>query len=150
MAVVCGEKRLSYRELNERVNQLAHYLRGLGVKPNTLVAISIGRSVELVIAIYGVLKAGAAYLPVDPSYPQERLEYMLQSVRAPVLITQGSGASTLQLPSVQLIDLDSDWPAIEEQSEENPSRLTQPSDLIYVIFPSGSTGRPKGAGVYHQ
>jgi len=148
-AVVCGENRLSYRELNERANQLAYHLRALGVTANTLVALCLERSIDLVIAIYGVLKAGGAYLPVDPGYPQERLESMLQSVQASIAITQGAAelSGSVQVQSMDLVNSRS---VIEKQSKANPSHLSQPSDLIYVIFTSGSTGRPKGAGVYHQ
>ena len=149
VAVVFEGEQLTYRELNNRANQLAHHLRELGTRPNTLVALCLGRSIELVVAIYGVLKAGGAYLPVDPGYPQERLESMLQSVQASIVITQGA-AELSGSAQVHVVDLVSSRSVIEKQSKATPSQLSQPSDLIYVIFTSGSTGRPKGAGVYHQ
>ncbi|MGZ9260897.1 MAG: amino acid adenylation domain-containing protein [Candidatus Binatia bacterium] len=149
VAVVFEGQQLTYRELNDRANQLAHHLRNLGAKPNTLVALSLGRSIELVVAIYGVLKAGGAYLPVDPGYPQERLESMLQGVQASIMIMKGE-AELSRSALVHVVDLVSSRFEIEKQSKANPSQLSQPSDLIYVIFTSGSTGRPKGAAVYHQ
>ena len=148
-AVVCGDNRLSYREFNERANQLAHHLRAIGVKPNTLVALCLNRSIELMVAVYGVLKAGGTYLPVDPGYPQERLEAMLQGVQASIVITQGE-AGLSGSAHVHVVDLGSSRSEIEQQSIANPGQLSHPSDLIYVIFTSGSTGRPKGAAVYHQ
>ena len=150
VAVVFEGQQLSYRELNEQANHLACHLRDLGAKSNTLIALSLGRSIELVVAIYAVLKSGAAYVPVDPGYPQERLEAMLKGVQASIVITRGEAAGLSGLAQILVVDLMSRHFAIDQQSKANPSQLSQPSDLIYAIFTSGSTGRPKGAGVYHK
>ena len=149
-ALVFNGYRLTYRELNRRANQLAHYLRGLGLGPNALVAISLDRSIEMVVAIYGVLKAGGAYVPLDPNYPMERLDYMLKSVNTPVLLTQDRFSPRWKESSAKVVCLDSGWMKIAQHSDQNPARLSGPGDLIYVIYTSGSTGRPKGAGVYHR
>ena len=150
VALVWQEERVTYRELNRRANQLANYLRTLGVGPDILVGISIERSVEMVVAMLGVLKAGGAYVPLDPAYPQERLRFILDDTQAPVLLTQEHLIE--RLPDVAhhatVVCLDSDWPLIAQASDENP--LSPPHDLGYVIYTSGSTGRPKGVAIEHR
>jgi amino acid adenylation domain-containing protein len=150
VAVVFGNSHLSYRELNERANQLANYLGRCGVGPNVLVGISVERSLEMVVGILGILKAGGAYVPLDPAYPQERLAFMLQDAKAPVLLTQRKLAEKLPTTEAKLLCLDTDWEIVAAESRENPVGTTSPDNLIYVIYTSGSTGRPKGAGVFHR
>ncbi|ARU62803.1 hypothetical protein CBW65_18865 [Tumebacillus avium] len=149
-ALLFGEERLSYRELNERANQIAHGLRAHGVGPDSLVALCIDRSLEMVIATLGILKAGGAYVPLDPEYPQERLAMMLQDAGAPVLLTQSDRVA--KLPVVQekviCIDRDQDW--IAAQSRENLDVEVTADHLVYVVFTSGSTGRPKGVSIKHR
>ncbi|HEY0601297.1 MAG TPA: amino acid adenylation domain-containing protein, partial [Herpetosiphonaceae bacterium] len=141
---------LSYRELNARANQLARHLQTLGVKTNTLVGIAMERSLEMVVGLLGVLKAGAAYVPIDPSYPAERVQWMLDDAQVPVLLTQERLIAQLPEHAATTLCLDRDWPAIAENDEHNLPPTTQPDDLAYVIYTSGSTGRPKGAMNTHR
>jgi amino acid adenylation domain-containing protein len=150
IAVVSGNEKISYAELNRKANQLAHHLRSLGIGPDTLVGICVERSVDMLIGLLGIWKAGAAYVPLDPSYPQERLALMLREARVPVLLTQNELLPVLPEHSSQVVFLDSDWPTISQRSELNPEVQVKSQNLAYVIYTSGSTGTPKGAGVYHQ
>lgn len=150
VAVVCGDRHLTYRELNCRANQLAHYLQKLGVKPDTLVALSVNRSLEMLIGLYGILKAGGAYLPIDPTYPVERIEYMLEDSQITILLTQHQVKEKLGQYSGQVLCLDSDWDSVTSESEENLTTQVTKDNLIYVIYTSGSTGKPKGSGIYHR
>ncbi len=152
IALVFEEQQLTYRELNQRANQLAHYLRAQGVGPDTLVGICIERSLEMVIGLLGILKAGGAYVPLDPRYPQERLTFMLRDSQIALLLTwQGffewnSGADLQNvLQGVQIFCLDTQWDQLALASQENLLNLTCPANLAYMIYTSGSTGRPKGA-----
>lgn len=150
-AVECNGNRLTFRELNERANRVARVLRERGVGPDTFVGISVERSLEMVVGIYGILKAGGAYVPLDPVYPQERLEYMLRTAKIRILLTQDRLASLYgSSEELDVIRLDSDWPAISQQPFHNLQPLATPDHLIYLIFTSGSTGRPKAAAVYHR
>lgn len=148
-AVIAGSDRLSYRELNTRANQLAHYLKSAGVGPGVLVGICLERSWRLMVAILGVLKAGGAYVPLDPAYPRERLAFILQDAKAPVLITQES-LRNLHSADTRLVCLDTDWERIHGAPRENPGATAGSSDLAYVIYTSGSTGRPKGVAIEHR
>ncbi|EEF63147.1 non-ribosomal peptide synthetase [Pedosphaera parvula] len=150
IAVVCGEEQLNYRELNSRANQLAHYLRESGIRPNDLVGISVERSIEMMVGLLGILKAGGAYVPMDPAYPAERLAFMLADSKARILLTQNGIADKITGMSARILRLDGDWEDVAKHSTENPVKAGTPEDLIYVIFTSGSTGRPKAAGVYHR
>jgi amino acid adenylation domain-containing protein len=149
-ALVCGDERLNYRELNERANQLAHYLRRLGVGPETLVGISMERSVEMVVGVLGILKAGGAYVPLDPTYPLERLSLMLEDSGVAVLLTQESVFDALPAHWAQVVCIDSEWDAISRESKENISSAATLESLAYVIYTSGSTGVPKGVMVTHR
>jgi amino acid adenylation domain-containing protein len=141
---------LTYGELNARANQVAHYLRGIGVGPNCLVGVSLERSFDLIIAIYGILKAGGAYVPLDPTYPLERLRYMASAVKLEVLITHSSCTPWHdQTPDLNVLLLDGQQSLLDQQSSSNPEFVTSGDHLIYIIFTSGSTGQPKAAGVYH-
>ncbi|WGV24574.1 non-ribosomal peptide synthetase [Halotia branconii] len=150
VAVELGEQKLTYRELNHRANQLAHFLQSLGVKSEVLVGICVERSVEMLVAMLGVLKAGGAYLPLDPAYPQERLAYMLTDSQASVLLTSANLVSQLPLSVPKLVKLDTDWQVISRQPITNPDSVVVPSNLAYVIYTSGSTGKSKGVLIPHQ
>jgi len=150
VAVTFEGQRLSYDQLNRRANQLAHYLRRLGVGREALVGISTGRAPEMVVGILGVLKAGGAYLPLDPTYPAERLAFMLQDSQAPLLLTQAHLAERLSEPGRRVVRLDADWDEIAQESEQNPPRSATADDLAYVIYTSGSTGWPKGTMLRHR
>jgi amino acid adenylation domain-containing protein len=153
VAVVYEEVSLNYAELNRRANQLAHYLRGMGVKPDNLVAVCAERSLEMIVGLLGVLKAGAAYVPLDPAYPTQRLHYMLEDSGATVLLTQAKlrrlmSGSKVAVPPVYL-----NAEAWRQQPESNLDRGTvglDPGNLAYVIYTSGSTGQPKGVMVEHR
>jgi amino acid adenylation domain-containing protein/non-ribosomal peptide synthase protein (TIGR01720 family) len=150
VAVVYEGSQLTYRELNNRANQLAHYLRILGVKSNSLVAISIERSIELVIGLFGILKAGGAYIPLDPSYPQERLEFMLEDTRASILLTQRVVKDNFANYSGKVISLDENWDVIEREYNTNPVCVNNSYNVAYIVYTSGSTGKPKGVICNHQ
>ncbi|MDR2012348.1 MAG: amino acid adenylation domain-containing protein [Rhodanobacter sp.] len=154
IAVVCEERKLSYAQLNVRANRLAYYLRKHGVKPDDRVAICVERSVEMVVGLLAVLKAGGSYVPLDPSYPQDRLSYMLTDSTPVAVLSDAVGKQALagQARNVPVIDIGDEAPWANEL-ESNPSRaavdLTS-RHLAYVIYTSGSTGRPKGAAMPHQ
>ncbi|HEU4323407.1 MAG TPA: amino acid adenylation domain-containing protein [Roseiflexaceae bacterium] len=148
-ALVVGEQHLSYRELDRRANRLAHHLRAQGIGPEQFVGIYTGRTAELVVAVLGVLKAGAAYVPLDPAYPPERLAIMLADSRAPVVLTTAETRGTLPFGGT-LIDLDSAADAIAAQPDTPPDSGVMPENLAYVLFTSGSTGRPKGVQIAHR
>lgn len=149
-AVVFGEQQLSYAELNARANQLAHRLRNLGVRGETMVGCCLERSLELIVALVGVLKAGGAYVPVDCSYPKERCDFLLDDTRAPVVLTQKSLASTaLAGRGLSLVCLDECVPT-EDGWEANPAVAGGPRSLAYVMYTSGSTGRPKGVMIENR
>ena len=150
VAVVAGEASLTYQELNARANRLAHYLLGNGVGPDVIVGICTKRGLDMIVGILGILKAGGAYLPLDPSYPQERLAFMLVDAKIPLLITHTSLLSGLPQHSVPVVCLDGDWQEISKFSERNPTRSARAADLVYVIYTSGSTGWPKGVLVEHR
>ena len=148
MAVVSEDQKLTYRELNNRANQLAHYLQKLGVGPEALVGICVERSIETIVGLLGILKAGGAYLPLDPDYPKERLDFMVQDSQVRVLITQQQLISSFNHPRV--VCLDKDRHKIEIESTNNlPTNVTA-DNLAYVIYTSGSTGTPKGIEVCHR
>ena len=150
VAVVFEEEQLTYRELNSRANQLAHYLRSLGVGSEVLVGICVERSLEMVVGILGVLKAGGAYVPIDPAYPGERIAYMLDDSRLPVLLTQQKLVASLPKHQARVVCLDADWEAISTESELPPITDVTPENLAYVIYTSGSTGKPKGVLIPHS
>ncbi|WP_420127100.1 amino acid adenylation domain-containing protein [Longimicrobium sp.] len=151
VAVVYEDRQLTYGELNARANRLAHHLRGLGVGPDVRVGICLEREPELVVAVFGVLKAGGAYLPLDPGYPRERLLDMVQDCAPVVMLTQGSLADRLAGLNLPLLVLDEDAAWWAEQPDTDPERAAlTPENLTYVIYTSGSTGRPKGVEMTHQ
>jgi amino acid adenylation domain-containing protein len=178
IAVEFEDKQLTYRELNIRANQLAHYLQQLGVAPDVLVGICVERSIEMIVGVLGILKAGGAYVPLDPTYPLERLSFMLADANVPVLLTQKKLAQILTsgdesdniceplhtLPealrataAVKKVYLDKDWEAMPaagyayaQHSPENPTSKVTADKLAYVIYTSGSTGKPKGVLIQHR
>ena len=150
VAVVFGEQQLTYKQLNEKANQLANYLLSLGVTTGSLVGICSERSCEMVIGILAILKAGGAYVPLDPGYPPERLSYMLNDTGAPVLILQRRFQDRFAEHDVKLIFLDDDQETIAQQSAHNPVCGATPDSLAYIMYTSGSTGVPKGACVNHR
>ncbi len=148
-AVVCGSESITYLELERRANRLAHHLVARGVRPNDLIAIALHRCTDLIVSILAVLKAGAAYVAVDPTYPRERLTAMFEDVPLAALLTHELVAPLLPKVVVPVIRIDSEREAIEREPSDRPSRRTTMDDLVYVIFTSGSTGRPKAAAVHH-
>ncbi|QLF91733.1 non-ribosomal peptide synthase/polyketide synthase [Pseudomonas sp. ABC1] len=148
VAVVFGDKELTYQELNKKSNQLAHKLLELGVGPDVLVGIAVERSLEMVISLLAILKAGGAYVPLDPEYPQDRLSYMLEDSGIQLLLTQSHLQEQLPISNhIKTIVLDQGNESLRGYSEVNPENIVQPENLAYVIYTSGSTGRPKGAAV---
>ncbi len=148
-AVLFGDQKLTYQELNNRANQLAHHLQEMGVGVETLIGICVERSLELAVGILGVLKAGAAYVPLDPTTPPERLNFILADSAVTLLLTQQKLLATLPTSS-PLLCLDSDWHLISGQAEHNPNSGVQPDNLVYIIYTSGSTGKPKGVMIIHR
>ncbi|MCP4397916.1 MAG: amino acid adenylation domain-containing protein [bacterium] len=149
-AVVCGSRSLSYQELNTRANQLAHHLRTFDIGPDVRVGLCIDRSLEMIVGLMGIMKAGGTYVPLDPAYPKERLAFMLEESQAKVLLTQKRLSEAIPAHRGQTICLDADWESIAREDTTNPDHVVTLENLIYVIFTSGSTGRPKGAAVYHR
>ncbi|MEH2042432.1 non-ribosomal peptide synthetase [Nostoc sp.] len=149
VAVVFESEQLTYCELNTKANQLAHYLRSLGVKPEVLVGICVERSLDMIIGLLAILKAGGAYIPLDPAYPKQRLAFILEDAQVPLLLTQASLLSAMPQHKAQVICLDTDWHLIAQQSQENFFSEVTTDNLAYVIYTSGSTGRPKGVMIKH-
>lgn len=150
IAVVFDKDQFTYRELNRRANQLANYLRTLGIGPDTLVGVRMERSAQLIVAYLGIVKAGGAYLPLDLAYPKERVGFMMADAQAPVLLTETGLAADLPETNAKIICLDDCGETISIFSDENPQNLTSAENLIYVIYTSGSTGTPKGVSVRHR
>jgi amino acid adenylation domain-containing protein len=150
VAVVHDGRRVSYRELNEQANQVAHHLRALGVGPEVRVGVCLDRSPELVAGLLGVLKAGGAYVPVDPDDPAGRLAFLLRDARVAVLLTvRGLVPKLAEAGAAAVVCLDADAPAIAARPTENPEPRATPANLAYVVYTSGSTGAPKGVMVSH-
>jgi amino acid adenylation domain-containing protein len=179
VAVQFEGEQLTYRELNSRANQVAHFLRGVGVGPEKLVGICVERSLDMVVGLLAILKAGGAYVPLDPAYPKERLEFMLQDAQISVLLTQvrfiedrgwnpvlseaegmddrgsrffrpGSGQHSVLNAQMKMVCLDTDWETLAGESEQNPHSEVRPDHLAYVIYTSGSSGEPKGVKINHN
>ncbi|TMJ98089.1 MAG: non-ribosomal peptide synthetase, partial [Alphaproteobacteria bacterium] len=149
VAVVFEQEALSYAQLEARANQLAQHLRTLGVGAETVVGLCLERSLEMVVGLIGILKAGGAYLPLDPSYPAERLSFMLADAGAAVLITHSALRDRLGGHAARVVELDSEAAAIAAQPSSAPASAVRPQNLAYVIYTSGSTGTPKGVAVTH-
>ena len=150
LAVVFRDQQITYRDLDARANQLARYLRGLGVKPEDRVGISMRRSIDMVVALLGVLKAGGAYVPLDPSYPADRIKHVLADAKIPVFLIDDELHAQFSDSGARLVAVDTDWAVIGASSSEPiPADFTS-DNLAYVIYTSGSTGKPKGVMVMHR
>jgi amino acid adenylation domain-containing protein len=150
IAATFEELQLTYQELNGRANQLARYLRRMGVGPDALCGIYLERSLEMLVGVLGILKAGGAYVPLDPEYPQERLSFMLEDSRAEVLLTRRRLLKRLHGHPARTVCLDTEWEIISGEKEENPNLVINDRNLAYLIYTSGSTGRPKGVMIEHR
>lgn len=150
IAVVHGKKKWTYAELNRRGNQIAHYLRNRGVEKEEVVGVLLERGIEMVASVLGVLKAGGAYLPLDPSYPNERLAFMLKDARVKTLLTEERLVEALSLRETSIVCLDRDWTVVAGESAQNPVNQTNAENLAYVIYTSGSSGSPKGILIPHR
>ena len=141
---------LTYRELNQRSNQLGHYLQSRGIAPGDRVGICVERSPELVIGLLGILKAGGAYVPLDPNYPAERLDFMVKDSEIKILLVQPKFTQKITAPESRLVLIDNEWPTIAQESQENPDSRTTSDYPAYILYTSGSTGRPKGVCLCHR
>lgn len=150
IATIVGSERMSYREVNERANQIAHYLRKLGVGPEVPVGVFLERSTHLLPAILGVLKSGGAYVPLDPAYPSQRLKAILENAKTPIVLTQQSLAGQLPGTKSTTVTLDASDELIARESRDNLPVEVRPENLAYVLFTSGSTGSPKGVALEHR
>jgi amino acid adenylation domain-containing protein len=149
-AAVAGSERLSYGELNERANRLAHFIRARGVGPDSLVGICLERSLDVLVAVLGVIKAGGAYVPLDPTNPPDRIAYMLADAAAPIVLTQRGLRDAVPESAAEIVSVDVDWPSIARHSADDPPIRSRMDHLVYVIYTSGSTGRPKGVEITHR
>jgi amino acid adenylation domain-containing protein len=150
VAVVSGDERLTYAELNTRANRLANFLVKKGAGPDVLIGINCERKAHLLVAILGVLKSGCAYVPLDPMYPKDRIQAILEDSKAPLVLTQRTLADDLPAIAGEKIVIDEVWPTIEREPATQPKSGVAPNNLAYVLFTSGSTGRPKGVAIEHH
>ncbi len=150
IAVEYEGRRLTYEELNRKANQLAHHLRGMGVGPEVRVGLSVERSLEMVVGMLGILKAGGSYVPLEAGYPAERVEWMKREAGVAVLVAQEKLAEELPAGVEPVVSVDGEWETIARQPESNPEVGVGGGNLAYVMYTSGSTGRPKGVGVPHR
>ena len=149
IAIICNDRQLTYAQLNQQANQLAHYLQESEVKSEAVVGIFMERSLDIVIAILAVLKAGATYVPIDPNYPQERVNYIAQETQFSFLLTQNQLRDFIPVSSAEVLCLDVKSNYITEHSIENLETRHSPENLAYIIYTSGSTGKPKGVQMPH-
>ncbi|HEX5886575.1 MAG TPA: amino acid adenylation domain-containing protein, partial [Pyrinomonadaceae bacterium] len=148
-ALAFDQTTLSYTELNRRANQLGHYLQSLGLRPEVIVGVCLPRSIEMVVALLGILKAGGTYLPLDPAYPSQRLSFMVRDSKMRILLTQSGLWEQPQAEDVQVVYLDAELDHIAEEKTDNPRIEVSTENLAYVIYTSGSTGTPKGVQIPH-
>ena len=149
-AIIAGEHSISYRTLNNRANQVAHQLREMGAGPEITIGLFIERSIEMVVGLLGILKSGGVYVPLDPEYPQRRLQTVIQIARIQIVLTQAHLVKEISPPGAKILLVDKDWPIISRHGTENISHGLSPANLSHIIFTSGSTGTPKGAMVAHE
>jgi surfactin family lipopeptide synthetase A len=147
IAVVFGNESLSYAELDRRANQLANYLIHLGARPDGLIAICLERSLQMVVGLLAILKAGCAYVPLDPAYPRDRIAFMLENSQAPFVLTQAALTKSLPANAAKTVLIDIEWPIIAKHSQASPTFSLNPENRAYVIYTSGSTGKPKGVEI---
>jgi amino acid adenylation domain-containing protein len=150
VALSYNDEQLTYAQLNERSNQLAHYFRTVGVGPESAVAVCMERSLDLIVSVLAILKSGAAYVPVDPEYPRDRVAFMLEDSQAALVVTQERLRSELDFGEARVLCVDSAWNEIAVHSRENPANVANTENLVYVIYTSGSTGKPKGVCLPHR
>ncbi len=146
-AVFDRDRRISYQELDVRANQLAHYLRECGVKAETLVGVSLERSIEMIVSLLGILKAGGAYVPIDPSYPKERFQFIVEDSAIKIIVTQKRLFTSLSFLQAIVVDIEDD---LSQHGTAKPDELAASDKLAYVIYTSGSTGKPKGVAIEHR
>ena len=149
IALVFEDRKITFRELNEKANSLAHYLRNNGISKNDIVGVMVNRSLEIIVGLLAVVKAGGAYIPIDPTFPSDRINYMLKSSNAKLLLTQEKLIQKIDVENKVAIDLNSKNP-VYNYSNLNLKPINDPDDLVYLIFTSGSTGKPKGVMVTHR
>lgn len=149
IALVGEDERLTYLELNQRANQLAHYLTKSGVGPESLVGVFMERSVEMIVGLLAILKAGGAYVPLDPTYPQERIRFTVDDARLSVVLTQERLAPSLPASAAEVVCVDREWQKITREVTANPINKATSGNLAYLIYTSGSTGKPKGVAIEH-
>ncbi|MEJ1930816.1 amino acid adenylation domain-containing protein, partial [Nostoc sp. NIES-2111] len=150
VAVIFGDAQLTYAQLNQKANQLAHYLQHQGVEPDQLIGICVERSLEMIVGILGILKAGCAYLPLDPSYPSERIAYMMADAGVLLLLSQDKLLAKIPAYTGKTICLDTHWQHIAQESQANCHSQVKADNLAYIIYTSGSTGQAKGVMIEHQ
>ena len=150
IAIVFNERSLTYAQLNEKANKLAHYLQDKGVKPDHLVGICVNRSLEMMIALLAILKAGGAYVPFDPGYPKERLSFIADDTGIKLLLTQNDLVDRFPNLNCEFILLDTDLKQLHDYPSNNLISAVTSKNLAYVIYTSGSTGMPKGVMVQHD
>jgi len=150
IALVFEGQTMTYRELNERANQVAHYLKRAGVGPDVRVGVCMDRSLEMLIAIYGVLKTGGVYVPVDPYHPQERQAFTMEDSQVPLMLTQERWLAHLPSVGFEVICLDTEWSKFAAESTENPVETFSADNMISILYTSGSTGKPKGVISTHR
>lgn len=149
-AILFGESQLTYRELNTRANQLARFLRRFGVGPNSLVGLCVRRSPEMIVGILGILKAGAAYVPMDPDDSEERLSFIMEDAKIFLLLTETQLLNKLPRHSGPRLSLDSDWDVVKKERKNNPARRASTKNLAYVIYTTATTGFLKGVRISHR
>ena len=150
VALIFDGEELTYGDLNRRSNQLAHHLQSMGVEPDGLVGFCVERSLDMVVGLLGILKAGGCYVPIDPAYPNDRIAYMVEASNLSILLTQEQFQEKLAAPTVQMVSIDTDWDTIASQRDDNPTSGVGPDNLSYIIYTSGSTGKPKGVQICHR
>ncbi|MUG92983.1 amino acid adenylation domain-containing protein [Scytonema sp. UIC 10036] len=150
VAVVFSDEQLTYHQLNERANKIAHYLQSVGIQPEELVGLCVERSIEMIVGMLGILKAGGAYLPLDPSYPSERLALMVSDAKVSLVLTQQRWTQKMATYTTKVVCLDTDWQEIAQSREHNSFDRVRSEHLAYVMYTSGTTGLPKGVSVLHR